>query len=161
MKLPLTPACVVITTAAFISISSAVAVAAVAAVGEDSKQEEIDRLEGKWKVVSIKVKGMEIDTVAVEFDFEGKKWASKPKNEGTKNGTGSFEIDPTTEPKSIDLLPTDGRDKCLPGIYKIDGDELRLCVPTEDAARPLKRPDSFDSKGKDCVVFVMRREKKP
>jgi uncharacterized protein (TIGR03067 family) len=52
-----------------------------------------------------------------------------------------FQIDPTTEPRSVDDLLEDGR--MIRGIYELQGDRLRSCVagvskdrPTEFTAKP-------------------------
>jgi uncharacterized protein (TIGR03067 family) len=61
--------------------------------------------------------------------------------------TGSYTIDATTTPASIDLTVTTGDDvgKTHKGIYRIDGDKLDLCVNESDGARPTEfntKPDT-------------------
>lgn len=56
-------------------------------------------------------------------------------------GETRFTLDPTKDPKTIDLTPPTGRNKgkTVRGIYQLDGDKLRICLPDEpDGPRPTK-----------------------
>jgi uncharacterized protein (TIGR03067 family) len=56
-----------------------------------------------------------------------------------KNFAGTrFEIDPTKTPRTIDLIPDGGpnRDKRVLGIYKLEGDDLTICIADVDQPRP-------------------------
>jgi uncharacterized protein (TIGR03067 family) len=47
---------------------------------------------------------------------------------------GSIRIDPTTFPKTIDIIQTSGR--VIEGIYELDGDDLHICTAYEGFPRP-------------------------
>lgn len=74
-------------------------------------------------------------------------------------GKGTFQIDATKKPKTIDSFPAGAPDKSKPirGIYELDGDTLRVCygAPGKD------RPTEFASKpGSGHTLQVLKREKK-
>lgn len=82
-----------------------------------------------------------------------------------KDLTGTFTLDPTTTPKSIDLklneldytplgFPGKIPAMTLPGIYKLDGDRLTICFHTDPA---LKRPTKFAATDKKAVVLTLGR----
>jgi uncharacterized protein (TIGR03067 family) len=66
----------------------------------------------------------------------------------------TFTLDPTTQPRGIDLHSSDGKTH-QQGIYKITGDELALCLSKPGAA---ERPKGFAAgKGPSPVLLVLRR----
>ncbi|HEY8504188.1 MAG TPA: hypothetical protein VIL46_06365, partial [Gemmataceae bacterium] len=81
---------------------------------------------------------------------------------GVEVQTFLFSLDPSQKPKAMDWFK--GKDtNRLPGIYALDGDELRMCVPMIPA-RPVEdfrpqRPESFDTKGKPQMCLTARRKK--
>lgn len=50
----------------------------------------------------------------------------------------SFKLDPSTDPKTIDVIPDGGqnRDRTVLGIYKIEGETLTICMADPDRPRP-------------------------
>jgi uncharacterized protein (TIGR03067 family) len=68
----------------------------------------------------------------------------------------SFSLVPTNAPKAIDFYKQ--RRSVLLGIYAVKGDELQICIPTQDN---LKRPDAF-AKGEDptCITLKFKRLRK-
>ncbi len=57
--------------------------------------------------------------------------------------TGTFKIDPTAKPKTMDSTATNGDNagKTMLGIYELDGDTLKICwaPPGKDRGRPISR----------------------
>jgi uncharacterized protein (TIGR03067 family) len=72
--------------------------------------------------------------------------------------TGTYKLDPSSKPKTIDLTLTAGpnKGKTLAGIYQLEGDNLKLCI--HGAGK--ERPKEFDSKkGTDGMLLELKREK--
>lgn len=105
------------------------------------------------------LKQMQGSWVATHYVAEGKSWSEKDLKtlklsiKGA-NGTlhlrdqifhGSYKLDESTSPKTIDITLTEGPDKGKKklGIYEIKGDTLYLCVGALGSDR---RPTRFESK---------------
>jgi uncharacterized protein (TIGR03067 family) len=85
--------------------------------------------------------------------------------EVSKDLRGRFRLDPLTNPKAIDLQ-VDELDlseawtgikipACtVHGIYKLDGDRLVICLPTDGRQ---ERPAGFDTKDKNVAVLTFAR----
>ena len=67
-------------------------------------------------------------------------------------------IDPGKKPRTIDLVPADGKDKgkTFPGIYSFDGKQLKLCFREVGKDRPADFATQADS---GLVLFVLERAK--
>ncbi|HEX3149099.1 MAG TPA: redoxin family protein [Gemmataceae bacterium] len=117
---------------------------------------------------------------AAEADMDrplGRVWFSRFKIDGDKfhvekfffhpkGLSGTFVLDPTTNPKSVDLKVNEldyaelGEPVKLPActlksIYKLDGDRLTICFPLDDTS---KRPTEFKP-GKRIAVLTLGRTK--
>jgi uncharacterized protein (TIGR03067 family) len=124
----------------------------------DAVKNERKQHQGTWTVTSSIYEGQKADaevmrsitrTVSgdhVVWKRNGKQFA------GTK-----FELDPRQEPKTIDVIPVGGpnRDKRVLGIYKLEGDQLTICM----AAAGGRRPKEFKApKGSGCTLRTFRRQ---
>lgn len=115
---------------------------------------------GKWVIESAVRDGKDDPGLkgAVRI-HDGETYSVTPA-EGSKTPPvkGTFTLDLSKTPATIDMKPTTGRykDRVLLGIAKVDGDTLVIAF-----AEPGKdRPAAFDSKdGSGVVVAVHRRAK--
>jgi uncharacterized protein (TIGR03067 family) len=77
-----------------------------------------------------------------------------------KGPEARYTLDPGKKPKAIDLVDLGRKDgKPSPGIYLLDGDDLKLCWD----ANGNSRPSEFTKVGKggqDLRLLVLKREKK-
>jgi RNA polymerase sigma factor (sigma-70 family) len=123
------------------------------------KKPDKEKLQGEWKVVSIKLGGQDHpnkDQVGDTMTFKGDSMALTPYK-------AEFKLDPATDPKQVDFTLTESPDpnqkgQVSLGIYKLDGDKLIL-----HAARPGagERPTDFESKdGQVSMLFTLERVKK-
>ena len=116
-------------------------------------------LQGVWTLETMEVDGRK----AVAEQTRG--WILVIRGDQYNPGSGqtsveyTFKLDPTLNPKSIDLVPHDGpyRGRTIRGIYAYKNDRLTLCrARTPDGERPAgfaTRPDS------GLVATVWKRRK--
>lgn len=128
-----------------------------AAPREATEGDDLKKMQGDWMVVSMTANGIKYPDEEAQPLFrtiEGNNYQisrySKPIAKGT------FKIDPSATPKTIDSLPATDPSKPLLGIYEFDGDTLRICN-----AQPGKpRPADFEAKaGSGHTVTVWQPEK--
>jgi uncharacterized protein (TIGR03067 family) len=92
------------------------------------------------------------------FEFKGDKATSR-KSQGSAGRPMAYTLDPSKTPKAIDLND-DGL--VIEGIYKMDGDDLTLCLVTGSRnGKTAPRPPEFKADNeKKYSVFVLKRVKK-
>ena len=90
------------------------------------------------------------------FRFTGDRWAMTV--QGQQTPPMPFALDPSREPKAIDLTMMPG--KTVLGIYQVDGDSLTLCVDFDPAGTGGQRPTTFHTQpdAPEVTVFVLQRE---
>jgi uncharacterized protein (TIGR03067 family) len=114
---------------------------------------EIAKLQGVWKVLAIEAKGKKIDKDTV-FDKVEIASHELQLHQGNRVMPLGLAVQPGKTPKEFDMH---GR-IIVPGIYSLEGDVLKLCIPENPNARPLVRPDGFDTATKPIMVLVTKRE---
>jgi uncharacterized protein (TIGR03067 family) len=132
---------------------------------EEAAKEEVKKLQGTWQVIKYvgqSEKEASADTIKhLTFEFKGNtvtiRWEKDEKGKEME-----YALDPSKKPKSFDL-PEGGADgDVAEGIYKLDGDELTICIIggiRNDKAAP--RPTEFKaSKREKYTLFVMKKVKK-
>ena len=131
------------------------------AAGDGNKEHldmEYAKLEGTWHVLSLEVDGMKIPKETIKESkliIKGKEFTMKEKVATYK---GTFSIDPSKKPKTIDIKFTEGPENgnTSLGIYELDGDDLKLCL----SVTTKERPTEFSAKPKSGHGFeVLKREK--
>jgi uncharacterized protein (TIGR03067 family) len=67
-----------------------------------------------------------------------------------------MKLDPTKSPKHVDLEHYATGVPAWPGIYELNGDDLKVCLNLEGKARPTE----FKTKAGDkCLLLVLKRKK--
>jgi uncharacterized protein (TIGR03067 family) len=127
----------------------------------EAAQKELKKFEGMWKAVTIVTgQGEETpmkDGTEVLLEIKGRKFL-----------LGEAEIftipalDPSTDPKCIDLKATNDmgevrKGDVYEGIYKFDGDTLVIALNLDGKSRPAKFEAEKDSK---VIVATLKKEKK-
>ena len=110
----------------------------------------------------------------VSSEINGKKWPMGEKRpllividngfsfgfdkDGKSAAPDTAILDTARGPKAIDFTPTVGslKGQTYPGIYKIEGDRLTLCL---SVAPGSKRPNRFATAGTEWVLDVYERPK--
>jgi len=121
-----------------------------------------EKLQGTWKVVAAEVQGMPVPAQKlgnVRVTFAKGAYTFQADGETQKH---EYKLDSSKSPKQIDLiqrrevLNKDSTKEVLtelrPGIFELNGDDLKLCYEDED---PKKRPAEFKSK-KDTRIFYLQ-----
>ncbi len=127
---------------------------------DDAKKDDAESFKGKWKAVSISIQGEPApDEFVNEFkcNFDGKDYTNTSSADMVEEG--SYTIDETKSPKTIDFDIKKGQDagKKQLGLYKLDGDKLTIVV-TEAGSK--ERPKSLKvEKGSGLFEFVLERVK--
>ena len=131
---------------------------------EDPAAKELKAMEGDWKVVGLEEGGRK----ATADDVKGMKWTFTgaevvPDNPGVES-TDRYKVklDPSEDPKQIDLLVLEGqaKGKTIEGIYKLKEGRLTICLRDEKV--PEKgRPKEFTAeKGSDQGIIILEKVKK-
>jgi uncharacterized protein (TIGR03067 family) len=97
-------------------------------------------LAGKWAIHAALLGGRDHleDYQGMTLTVEGDKYVV---GFGTVKDEGTLTVGTTNEHKTIDLkTKPDGlfKGRTMPGIYKVDGEKLTICVNTEKPDRPSK-----------------------
>ena len=124
----------------------------------EAVREEGKRLNGTWEVVSAVFDGTKQPVPRkATLTIKGDKYTVREGEKVVADGT--FTVDPTATPKSLDGIPSSGPDKGKPhrGIYEVKGDTYRVCL-----APPGKpRPKAFESKEGSGHALVTYKRAKP
>ncbi len=150
-----------------------------------AKTEEVDQLEGAWKLVAIETGGIDLFENKMmdrnenyTFRFENCKVFSKKRcDKEMEVSSYSLPKSEKDKPKPIDFKPKDAENcnRPLKGIYIIEKDELKVAIsverlgfnvaPRDEKGRPgSERPKSFDStqmpaKDENVILLKMKRIK--
>jgi uncharacterized protein (TIGR03067 family) len=113
-----------------------------------------EAMQGRWKIV----KAMRGNNEMPAAERDGIKLTIKDNKfeiaENGHNDTAEFKLDPSMNPRTINLRPQ-GQPETL-GIYEIDGDSMKICFARDGGKRPTK----FDSpRDTDITLLILKREK--
>jgi uncharacterized protein (TIGR03067 family) len=123
------------------------------------KDDDLDRLQGIWRVVSLTEKGTAIAkeaTDAMEIVIDKDTFTASDKSEVLVKY--QFKLDATKMPKHIDFKHLIGESKggVEPGIYRFENDKIRMVLDEDRKGRPMV----FD--GKETASYsVIVLERKP
>ncbi len=111
-----------------------------------------DRIQGTWALVSGERGGRPLPTEVVRhvtLTFAGNQLTTKTRDREMRS---AFRLDPGKEPKEIDLDMGGAVGK---GIYRLDGDDLKIAHGEVGDARPREFPKA----GSGLTVLVLKRQK--
>jgi uncharacterized protein (TIGR03067 family) len=149
----------------------ALAVLLLVAAAPTQKQidAEKDKLIGTYELLGMEINGQSIDVPEVvkdrhKFAVVTRKTITFKANARERENT--YRIDPTKDPKTIDLMwrGKDGKEHVTLGIYFIREDKLKLCLAVEDGRkRPtgdLSDPFFETKRGTNWKYLNLHREKR-
>lgn len=126
---------------------------------QDALQQEYAKFQGTWRFVSIEAEGAKSE----EADFKDARLIIKGNTfqmpAGPERVAGTFKLDPTQKPKTIDVTFADGpeKGKTALGIYELTGDTYKVCIGLVGK----ERPKEFVSKpGSGHVLETLQRDKR-
>jgi uncharacterized protein (TIGR03067 family) len=140
-------------------VLGAVVLIAAGESSEEAVKKEIAKLQGTWSVVSAEWDGNkapEAKIKMVKIVFQQDKII---RHQGDKTvETEDYKVDPSKNPKSIDVTYLEGERKgeSSQGIYSLDGDTLKICM-SYSTNRPTEFETRADSKRH---LLVLKREKR-
>lgn len=157
---------------------AALVVALVVLTPAMAQNNDLDRLKengGKWKVNLMEAEGKSHrpENVTATFvrelrDPGGKDLVDKfiLNQPGDSPNPRQFEVslvpsEDVTRPSALNLIAIDGpfAGKTIPGIYRLDGDVLKLCLPLPSDG-DLARPIDFSTKpGSGSILLELQRSK--
>jgi uncharacterized protein (TIGR03067 family) len=122
-------------------------------------QAERQKLQGTWRMdvpVPKDAQGMLGQAIQeVRYIFRGSQWGMTVGGPQFQPMMQSFAIDPSQEPKAIDLTTPDG--KVIHGIYRLDGETLTLCLDYDPQNTGRPRPTTFGAQP-GVTLAVLRHE---
>jgi uncharacterized protein (TIGR03067 family) len=133
----------------------ALALVGVAAAGDAAADKKA--LQGTWTLVELTERGKPSEgSKGMELAFSGENFAMK--KQGETVGSGTFKVDPSKKPKTIEITVKKGGDTTtVKGIYELEGDTLRVCHFTGPKAE-TNSPVKFEATA-DTTVVVLKRAK--
>ena len=126
-----------------------------AARGNENTTQETKKLEGAWNVTSVVRNRNELPAeklTDLQTIFRDGRFAFK---QGDKTLTeGTFQLDPTKMPRTIDLttIDADGKEKITLAIYDLTEDMLSICGAQPGEERP-REFDAADGSGHTLTTF--------
>lgn len=129
-------------------------------------EKELINLQGTWVGVSLDFHGEVSNSTDAVLIFERDTFTFKRQGKFVK---GTVTIDPSKEPKTIDLKVTaianadpSYKDKVFLGLYELKDDSLKWCSfePHDQSPRsPRGRPEEIGTKVLGDFVFTFKRSK--
>jgi uncharacterized protein (TIGR03067 family) len=107
---------------------------------DEAAKKDLEAMQGDWAPASYAIDGKPVpaaDLAKIKLNVKGNV-STFTKDKETNHGT--YVLDPTKKPKTIDVDITDGPDKGkkLLGIYTLEPDQWRVCLAEVGGARPTE-----------------------
>ena len=107
----------------------------------NDSSKDLEALQGTWRLVSGEIGGRKMtaeELKQAKLVFKGDRYTVRRGSSPTV--TGTLKLNPTKNPKSIDIIDANGpyKGKTLLGIYTLRGNELTECFSLPGGSRPAK-----------------------
>jgi uncharacterized protein (TIGR03067 family) len=138
--------------------------AATFATADDAKDEAIKKdrkqMEGTWRAIAVIVNGETFteENANAETVVNGADGTWIVRDRGTERSKGTSTIDPTKNPKAMDITPSIGDDKGVTylGIYELGENTRKVCFALSGGARPK---DFSSTPGSRHILVTFERVK--
>ena len=130
---------------------------------QDVTKDDKERLQGVWQMESMEGDGQKISSddlknappEQTKVWIVGNKWITK--DDQGKDQKQTFRLDPSKSPRAINIGAVDGTIDQL-GIYRLEGDQLTICMWGGDQPAKQERPKAFTTgKGSKNMLIVYKR----
>jgi uncharacterized protein (TIGR03067 family) len=148
---------------AMVALAAAVAVRANdSAERSSATKADLEKLQGRWKVVSLLIRGQEIEDfvkLGIIFDFKDEKLAVSGNSPFFATQNRILRVDANTTPKLLDFAETakafEEHKDVVEGVYTLDGDTMTWCFNL-DGEQPAKanRPAAVESKPDSAAALI-------
>jgi len=107
-----------------------------------ANKKQLARFDGVWKIDKLHINGNDlppnnIQNLSIRFK-DGTMFIDTTDNGETKSTSKlALTIDPGFDPGLFDVRP-ENQDKTLEGIYKFEGEQLKICVNPTGQSRPTE-----------------------
>ena len=130
-------------------------VALVAADKGEKKKSDAEKIQGKWTVAEVYLKGKKQgDMVGDPVTFSGKKMIVARKGQDRKT-EHAFELRPDKKPREMDIIFKGGGEEATAlAIYELSGDTLKICLAKPGKERPKALGTAPDD---DRALMVFKR----
>lgn len=126
-----------------------------AATQAEKPTRDIEKMQGKWIIVSVEVNGTHMAKDKLReapgaLTLNGNHYTL---TFGDITNTGTFKLDPKI--KAVNVVPGDGpnKDKVFAGVYAIEGDRLKTCFDVNGGSRPTE----FTTKDRPGWVLIEQK----
>jgi uncharacterized protein (TIGR03067 family) len=121
----------------------------------DAVAEESKKLQGTWDFATLEIGGQALPEAIFKTSYISVRGQNFTSVTGQTVYKGSYRLDVTKNPRTIDLIFTDGPEKgnTSPGIYELNGDHWKLCLDVGNKARPRE----FSSKAGGHALETLTR----
>ena len=129
---------------------------------DKANKDELARLQGRWKVVSMVNHGQEIEELTklgLIFNFKDDSLSVTADREGFTPQNRLLKLDANTTPKLLDFAETAEafaeHKQVYEGVYSLEGDTLQWCFNL-DGDQPAKanRPAAVESKADSSTILI-------
>jgi uncharacterized protein (TIGR03067 family) len=140
----------------FSLLVATVLLAGLAFAGEGKT--DLDKIQGTWVRATVERNGKAASADELKDTKLSVKGDKYTLDDGKEKRTGTFKLDATKTPKTLDIIADSGpnKGKTLKGIYKIEDGVFTYCVAGPDKDRPTE----FSAKeGSGNALAVNKRDK--
>ncbi len=140
-----------------LAVLSLVGLLAADTAKEEAVKNDLKKLQGTWSVVSMEMDGKLLPDETrrkIKLTITGENFTF---DNGEDTHGGRYKVDPTQDPKELDIVITRGDEKGKVYLvsYKFEGDRMIQCMELSNQ----RRPREFTGKaGSGCALEVWQRQ---